>query len=60
MKLFRFKGLTKFIIKWQHMMVWSEPRFFTLLVSVATVALMLLADNNVIFSLAKPKKDTRG
>lgn len=32
----------------------------TLLVSVATVALMLLADNKVIFSLASPRKDARG
>lgn len=32
----------------------------TLLVSVATVALMLLADNKVIFSFVRPRKDTRG
>lgn len=32
----------------------------TLLVSVATVALMLLADNKVIFSLVSPRKDARG
>lgn len=38
----------------------GEQKQPTLLVSVATVALMLLADSKVIFSLARPRKDTRG
>ena len=40
--------------------VLSKQEQPTLLVSVATVALMLLADSKVIFSLVSPRKDTRG
>ena len=44
----------------RQIMCAMEPSHSTLFVSVATVALMLLADNKVIFSLATPRNDARG
>lgn len=57
-KPFSPKNPTQYILCLETIIIEvAEP---TLLVSVATVALMLLADNKVIFSLARPRKDARG